>query len=159
MQKLKDAAENIKRLSVMFKGLVEVAEEVDKVAALEDHSKALELKRDQMLSAIHAMDEQKAAAAEYCSAADKYGKEVIEQANKDSAAIAESTISKAQAIIEEAKGQAVLAAAEAKGEEMRAKEEFAKAQVDLDQLKLMVADESAKLEAIQNQLAAIKGAI
>ena len=159
MSKLREAAENIKRLSVMFKGIVELGEEIEKVSALEEYCADLERARDAKLAEIEGIDKQKAESAESCSAADKYGKEVIEQANKDSAAIAESAISKAQAIIEEARGEAVLAAAEAKGEEMRAKEELQKASVDLEQLKLLVADESAKLEAIQAKLAEIRGSI
>ena len=38
-------------------------------------------------------------------------------------------------------------------------EELAKANVDLEQLKLLVADESAKLEAVQSKLAEIRGSI
>ena len=159
MSKLREAAENIKRLSVMFKGIVELGEEIEKVSALEEYCADLERIRDAKLLEIADVEKQKAEAAEYCSAADKYGKEVIEKANAEASAMAAKAMQDSERIVDEARGEAVLAAAEAKGEEMRAKEELAKVNVDLEQLKLLVADESAKLEAVQSKLAEIRGSI
>ena len=43
MSKLSEAASNIKRLSVMFKGMIELADEIDKVTSIETHIQELEL--------------------------------------------------------------------------------------------------------------------
>ena len=57
MSKLTEASNNIKRLSVMFKGMIELADELDKVSSIENHiaelesSKLLILKENQTLRA------------------------------------------------------------------------------------------------------------
>jgi hypothetical protein len=42
MSKLTEAVDNIKRLSVMFKGMIELADELDKVSSIENHIQELE---------------------------------------------------------------------------------------------------------------------
>ena len=42
MSKLTEASNNIKRLSVMFKGMIELADELDKVSSIENHIAELE---------------------------------------------------------------------------------------------------------------------
>lgn len=55
MSKLTEAVDNIKRLSVMFKGMIELADELDKVSSIENHiveleaAKATNLKENQTL--------------------------------------------------------------------------------------------------------------
>lgn len=55
MSKLTEASNNIKRLSVMFKGMIELADELDKVSSIENHlaeleaAKATSLKENQTL--------------------------------------------------------------------------------------------------------------
>jgi len=55
MSKLVEASNNIKRLSVMFKGMIELADELDKVSSIENHiveleaAKATSLKENQTL--------------------------------------------------------------------------------------------------------------
>lgn len=49
MGKLQEASENIKRLSAMFKGLVEASDEIDKMGSLEGHVAELELSKVQLL--------------------------------------------------------------------------------------------------------------
>ena len=55
MSKLTEAVDNIKRLSVMFKGMIELADELDKVSSIENHiveleaAKATSLKENQTL--------------------------------------------------------------------------------------------------------------
>jgi len=55
MSKLIEASNNIKRLSVMFKGMIELADELDKVSSIENHiveleaAKATSLKENQTL--------------------------------------------------------------------------------------------------------------
>lgn len=57
MSKLTEASNNIKRLSVMFKGMIELADELDKVSSIENHiaeleaAKATSLKENQTLRA------------------------------------------------------------------------------------------------------------
>ena len=55
MSKLTEASNNIKRLSVMFKGMIELADELDKVSSIENHlgeleaAKATSLKENETL--------------------------------------------------------------------------------------------------------------
>lgn len=42
MSKLTEAVDNIKRLSVMFKGMIELADELDKVSSIENHIQELQ---------------------------------------------------------------------------------------------------------------------
>lgn len=55
MSKLTEASNNIKRLSVMFQGMIELADELDKVSSIENHlaeleaAKATSLKENQTL--------------------------------------------------------------------------------------------------------------
>lgn len=57
MSKLTEASNNIKRLSVMFKGMIELADELDKVSSIENHlgeleaAKATSLKENETLRA------------------------------------------------------------------------------------------------------------
>jgi hypothetical protein len=49
MSKFKDASENIKRLAVLFKGLIDMAEEIDKIDSLENYVVELEVKKSLVL--------------------------------------------------------------------------------------------------------------
>lgn len=57
MSKLTEASNNIKRLSVMFQGMIELADELDKVSSIENHiaeleaAKATSLKENETLRA------------------------------------------------------------------------------------------------------------
>lgn len=49
MSKFKDASENIKRLAVMFKGLVDLSESMDSIDSLENHIAELEINKSKLI--------------------------------------------------------------------------------------------------------------
>lgn len=59
MSKFKDASENIKRLQVMFNGLIELSSEMDKVDSLETYVVELEDKKSKLFNDCEALKESK----------------------------------------------------------------------------------------------------
>ena len=57
MNKFKEASENIKKLQVMFNGLIELSSEMDKVDSLENHINELSSKKNDMLNEIDTISE------------------------------------------------------------------------------------------------------
>ena len=57
MSKFKDASENIKRLQVMFSGLTELADAMDKVDSLEGYTIELEDKKGKLFNECEALKE------------------------------------------------------------------------------------------------------
>lgn len=159
MSKFKEASENIKRLSSMFKGLIEIGEEMDKVESLENHIAELEQSKAQLLklngelqkensNAIDSINENETKAKDTKSKAEIVSKEIIDDAN-----------SKAQSIVDSAKAEAeaMLSVAVKKVEQFHL--DVDSAADELEKIKAQIVEESSKLEAIQNQLASIKGSI
>ena len=56
MSKFKDASENIKRLQVMFKGLIELSDSMDSLDSIENHINELESKRTHLLGLIDSVN-------------------------------------------------------------------------------------------------------
>ena len=57
MSKFKDASENIKRLQVMFKGLIELAEVMDNVDSIENYITELENKKVSLTKYLVSIEE------------------------------------------------------------------------------------------------------
>ena len=91
MSKLTEASNNIKRLSVMFKGMIELADELDKVSSIENHlgeleaAKATSLKENQTLREendriIDSINVNNQAAQNIISEADATAKQMVKDA-------------------------------------------------------------------------------
>lgn len=91
MSKLTEASNNIKRLSVMFKGMIELADELDKVSSIENHlgeleaAKATSLKENQTLreendKIIDSINVNNQAAQNIISEADATAKQMVKDA-------------------------------------------------------------------------------
>lgn len=157
--KLQEASENIKRLSVMFKGLIEAADEIDKMGSLENHVKELEFKKISLVKENEELKSDNDQVIEAINANNQRASDVIKDAE-----------SKALVIVEAAKAEASIKLAEsAKNanethsklvEKLNETELLLKKDVaQLAFIKIQIVEESKKLEEIQTQLASIKGSI
>lgn len=159
MGKLQEASENIKRLSAMFKGLVDAADEIDKMGSLEGHVAELELAKSKLLEECQKLSDHNTETSKEISANAELAKQVLEEAKESAAKIvADAQVS--QAMLER-KSARDKAAFEIEVGKIKADLEsgIERAKADLIILEVQVKDKSAKLEEINAALEKIKGGI
>lgn len=159
MSKFKEASENIKRLSSMFKGLIEIGEEMDKVESLENHIAELEQSKAQLLKLNGELQKENSNALDSINENEAKAKAIKQEADADAKNTIDDANSKAQSIVDSAKAEAeaMLSVAVKKVEQFHL--DVDSAADELEKIKAQIVEESSKLEAIQNQLASIKGSI
>jgi hypothetical protein len=157
--KLQEASENIKRLSVMFKGLIEAADEIDKLGSLENHVKELEIKKVTLIKECDTLSKDNDVIIESINSNNQRASDVLKDAEskaleitKDAQKIAEDKITKSAA-----DANNIHASLLNKNKEVEAllKKDIAQ----LAFVKSQILEESKKLEVIQTQLASIKGSL
>lgn len=159
MSKFKEASENIKRLSAMFKGLIEVGEEMDKVESLENHIAELEQSKAQLLKLNGELQKENSNVLDSINENESKVLVYKQEVEAKAQLIKLEAEQKAQSIIESAKAEAeqMLVLSVKKVEEFNSQAEAASS--ELEKIKFQIVGESSKLEAIQNKLASIKGSL
>lgn len=159
MSELKDAAENIKRLSVQFKGLLALADHIEKIESIEGDLPQIEAKRDALVAECKDLADKSVQLQDSIFLSQQQSKSVMDAAHKEAADINIKALEEAEQLIEKAKSEAadkVLAIAQ---EYNQTADKVKEATDKLISLQTQCAEEQLKLEQIQQQLAAIKGAI
>lgn len=159
MSKFKDASENIKRLQVTFKGLIDLADAMDSIDSLENHVKELEIKKASLINVIEGLDKDKLNAQDNLKKLnddfvlevekiEKYKKQEVEKLNKELAKLRmtmldeRSDFSKAMTKLE-----------------IAAHESLESKKSQCCKLDAELADKSAKLASVTEALDKIKGGI
>ena len=159
MGTLQEASENIKRLSAMFKGLVEASDEIDKMGSLEGHVVELELAKAKLLKEQEELSKQNNEAVNAISSNAALAEKVLEDAKASAAKIvADAQVS--QAMLER-KASRDKAAFEIEIGKIKADLEsgIERARAELEILQVQVKEKSEKLEEINAALEKIKGGI
>lgn len=159
MSKFKEASENIKRLSTMFKGLIEISEEMDKVESLENHVAELEQSKEQLLKLNGELQKENSNALDSINENEAKASDTKEKASIEAQNLINEANAKAQSIIDSAKSEAeaMLSLAVKKVETFH--NDVDSAADELEKIKSQIVEESAKLQEIQDKLASIKGSL
>jgi len=105
MSKFKDASENIKRLQVMFSGLIELADAMDKVDTLEGYVVELEAKKVSLVKDCELLTVDKEILERQFDAAKDKAPSVILETETKAAQIVEDAKAKAAQIVAEAQSK------------------------------------------------------
>lgn len=159
MSKFKDASENIKRLQVMFAGLTELADSMDKVDKLETYVVELEDKKSKLFNECEALKESKEVLEkEFEAAKDNLSSMLVDSESKVVKILGDAE-AKAAKIVEEAQSKSkeidLLIAEKLKKYEYQIEELDFTIKVNQDKVKAS----ELKLKEVNEALEKIRGGI
>lgn len=156
MSKFQDAADNIKRLSVVFQGLIEIGAELEKIESIDNQVIELNAQKDKLLKEVENIGEVKSKAQmaankrqselyDILCANEAKAEAVLVKAREEAVAVAEQ----AEKLYQAAQNDSQALAASAKAEVFAAKKE-------LSLLNEELFNQQARLDSINKQIAKIK---
>lgn len=151
------AADDIKRIANMFKGLIDLSTELEQIGSIETHTAELKYQKDQLFTEVESLksltdsinkenDDKIAAANEKCEEKKLEAKQLIDEATEQANKIATEAKDKAGKFQESKTSEL---------QEVYEKQKQAKA--ELKEIQKMIADDSEKLNQIKLQIEKLKG--
>lgn len=159
MGKFSEASQNIRRLSAMFKGLMDMSEEMDKVDSLETYTKELEASKNKLLDEKEALLESKKSLEEQCLASKELADKILSEAKAKAAAMAEQNAKDQISVAEDIKAAFEKCDKEIMEQKLAFIAELEVEQLALKDLKAEFASQKAKLDEVNAALDKIKGGI
>jgi chromosome segregation ATPase len=159
MSKFKDASDNIKRLAVIFQGLVDLGSELEKVDSLENHVKELEVSKGLLISEIAGLGKSKVQADLEIKKKYELAESLMKKASDHEHNCGKQLASKKEAFEKECK----IKEDEFKANYIKlmkdAESNLQMINAEVEKAKVELADKSAKLAEVNQALDKIKGGI
>lgn len=156
MSKLTEASNNIKRLSVMFKGMIELADELDKVSSIENHIQELQSAKLLILKENETLRSENDQIIESINVNNQRAQDIISEAYNKQEELAKQTEDMCDD--KSRKNKEIIDALSASFEIERnaVESELKRSKDELADLKLQIEQSAVSLKDLQDAIASIK---